>query len=399
MVEDWLFSLAKAIGFFFIHPMFYVGLIVVFIMSYQRIKRERTFFGLKVFDIFSEMKSTIGFGLLTGLILSLLFIGLGIGLSYETIIVLNISVILFLLRGRFTLLSAAYTLGLVYFVLYFSPFLIKQFDLTLQFSPTNHELTAVGLIIGLLLMVEALFIRKTKNTETMPELELGSRGKWIGFHRLNKIGLIPFFIIVPNGLIMPFADYWPILPLGNEGYGLMLIPLFIGFDYTMLTNVPERRKKSLMQATFTLGFLVLALAISSIYISVLSLVAVGFAIIGKEWISYRHRMKERSNRPYFAKSNKGVMVLAILPQSPAERIGIQVGEIITRVNGVHVYTEADLYNALQSSGSFCKIEVIDLDQEQRFLQSALYEGDHHRIGIVTVTEPYRRGDTDLQQIS
>lgn len=399
MFDDWLYSLLRAIGFFFIHPMFYLGIIFTFFVSYQRIKRERTYFGLKIFDIFSEMKRTIGFGLITGVILSLLFIGLGIGLSYETIVLLNISVILFLLRGRFTLLSAAYTLGLSFFVLYFAPFIIKQFDLQIQFAPSANELTAIVVVIGVLLIVEALFMRRTRDDETMPELKLGTRGKWIGVHRLNKIGLIPFFVIVPNGIIAPFADYWPILPLGSEGYGLMLIPLFIGFDYSIFSSIVADRKKSLVKSTFVLGLIVLALAVSSMYVSVLSLVAASIGIIGKEWLSYRHRMKERLSRPYFVNSNKGVIVLAVLPQSPAERLGIRVGEIITRVNGIHIYSETDLYRALQTNGSFCKIEIIDESKEHRFLQTPLYEGDHHRIGIVTVTEPYHHENSNLQQSS
>lgn len=389
MVEAWSIELLKAIGTFFINPMLYVGLIIIFIVSYLRIKRERTYFCVKIFDIFTEMKKTALFALISGLIVSVIALGAGIVFTYDTLILLNIVVILFLLRGKWTLLSAAYTFGFVYFILYFAPYLIDAVPQVGTYFTPQTNLSGIAVLVGVFLIVESYFIRKVDQGETFPELALGTRGKWIGLHRLSKIGMIPFFVLIPGSLIEPFLSFWPVFTLGGTAYTFMLVPLWIGFDYKVFSTVPMSIKHKLSNQTLLLGFIVTSFAVAGYFLSFLSLIGVALAIIGKEWMNYRHRALERSHNPYFTPSQEGLKVLAVLPNSPAERLGVQVGETITRVNGIRIHIEDELYQALQFNGSFCKLEVMDHIRERRILQSALYEGDHHRIGIITIQEPYR----------
>ncbi|WP_156321398.1 hypothetical protein [Halolactibacillus sp. JCM 19043] len=65
-------------------------------------------------------------------------------------------------------------------------------------------------------------------------------------------------------------------------------------------------------------------------------------------------------------------------------MGIEIGEVITKVNGHRVSNGDEFYEALQSNLAFCKIEIYNLDGEIRFTQRAYYEGDHHQLGLVFV---------------
>src|SRR5699024_11780016 len=100
--------------------------ILVVLSGYQRIKRERTNFGTKIFDIFSEWKHTWKTAVLAGLFLSVITIGSGMVFSYETIMLLSVVVIFLSLTLRFTMLSASYTIGLTYVLLLFLPYLLKK---------------------------------------------------------------------------------------------------------------------------------------------------------------------------------------------------------------------------------------------------------------------------------
>ena len=80
------------------------------------------------------------------------------------------------------------------------------------------------------------------------------------------------------------------------------------------------------------------------------------------------------------------MILGILPSSPAEKLNLQVGEMIMKVNGFSVKTVTEFYQGLQKNRAFCKLEVIDLNGEIRFEQRALYEGEHHELGILFVQD-------------
>ena len=80
------------------------------------------------------------------------------------------------------------------------------------------------------------------------------------------------------------------------------------------------------------------------------------------------------------------MILGIIPKSPAEKMALEVGELVTKVNGTLVKDEQGFYEALQRNAAHCKLEVLDTNGQIRFVQRALYEGDHHELGILFVQD-------------
>ena len=78
------------------------------------------------------------------------------------------------------------------------------------------------------------------------------------------------------------------------------------------------------------------------------------------------------------------MIAAVLPESPAEKMGLQVGEVIKRVNGQEIYTERELYEALQINAAHCRLEVLNHQNEIRLTQHVVHADDHHRIGLILV---------------
>ena len=65
-------------------------------------------------------------------------------------------------------------------------------------------------------------------------------------------------------------------------------------------------------------------------------------------------------------------------------MGLVVGECIRRVNGQYVHTEDELYQALQINAAYCKLEVLDHQNEVRLTQHAVFAEDHYRIGLLLV---------------
>jgi S1-C subfamily serine protease len=78
------------------------------------------------------------------------------------------------------------------------------------------------------------------------------------------------------------------------------------------------------------------------------------------------------------------MILDVIPDSPAHKLGLSTGEIIETCNNMPVCTKQDLYEALLKNRAYCKLEVLDVNGEIRLLQRALYDGDHHELGILFV---------------
>ena len=256
------------------------------------------------------------------------------------------------------------------------------------FNQTNF--IGLVLLLGLFLIVESILLRRTKRNETFPEIVLSKRGVWVGQHHLKKLAVIPFFVLIPNGFITPFAPFWPYISFGDESYSLLLVPFLIGFDFTIKGSLPQETAKRIAPPLALLGILVLLLGVGSIYLSWLSLVAVIIAILGREYINYRHRTADKEKGFYFNQIEDGIKVLGVIPGTPADRLHILIGETIKKVNDHKVNNVKQFYEALQNSGAFFKLEVIDDKGEVRFVQSAFYEEDHHELGIIFTDKPYRK---------
>lgn len=385
MVQDWLLEIAKGVGKLFLNPLLYWSIIFIILVGIKRIKQERRYFGTKVFDVLTEWKDTWGFSAIIGIFYSLIIIGVGMVISYEAIIILSIVTILLTLTFRFTLLSPSYTIGITIIILMLSPLLS-------EFLPIDGEINLSSLVIllALMLFVEAHFLSRIRQNETFPGLVRGERGSWVGRHWIKKYSIIPLFTLVPSGLIEPFAEYWPFLSIGGEDYALVLIPFVLGFEFPVRGSMPYEVANRLAMKLLGLAVIILAIAIGSIFISWLTIIAVVVAILGREFIHYRFRIEDHTRSPFFNHTNDGLKVLSVIPGSPADRLNILIGETITKVNGHKIQSEDELYEALQETGSFFKVELLNNNGEIRFIQSAMYEGDHHELGLIFAGEPYRK---------
>ncbi|RDW15681.1 PDZ domain-containing protein [Oceanobacillus chungangensis] len=389
MVEAWFIELLKGIGMLFLNPLLYWLFVLLFFAGYFRIKRDRLDFGVKVFGLFSEWKNTWGISLISGFILSLIMLGVGFVFSYETILLLSVVTIILSISMRFSMLSPSYTIGITFILLLFFPLILENqsyIDSSL-FSIVNFS--SLVILLGLLLFVEAILIRNIKRNKTFPSLVLGNRGLWIGQHRLKKIGIIPFFILVPTGMITSFAPFWPYFSVGGESFSVLLVPFVLGFDFIVRGSLPQNAAKKLAKSITILGILVVLIGVGSLYLPSMALVAVIIAIFGREWIHYRYRVNDRAGMSYFHPEDNGLKILGIIPGTPAERLDILVGETIIKVNGIKINSEQDFYSALQSSGAYFKLEVVDDANEMRFVQGAFYQGDHHELGLIFTAKPFR----------
>ncbi|GIO26416.1 PDZ domain-containing protein [Ornithinibacillus bavariensis] len=388
MLQEWLIEIGKGIGKLFVNPLFYWAIIFIILSGIKRIKEERKYFGTKVFDILFEWKDTWSFSILIGIVYSILIVGFGMVFTYETILILSVVMILLSLSFRFSFLSPSYTIGITYVVL----LIISSYPEYFRFLQMDGEVNFIGLAIlgGLFLFVEAHFINRVKRNGTFPTLVKGKRGGWVGKHFIKKTAIIPVFLLVPTGLIEPFASYWPYLSFGDEHYALILFPFLLGIEHGIRGGLPHKVAQKLSMSMLGLAMVVFGIAVGSIFIPALSSVSIMVAIVGREWINYRERVKDLQKSPFFNHTNDGLRVLGIIPGSPADRLNILIGETISKVNGIKIQSEEELYEALQQTGSFFKMELFDLDGEIRFVQSAMYEGDHHELGLIFAGEPYRK---------
>ncbi|MEC3882757.1 PDZ domain-containing protein [Halobacillus sp. HZG1] len=383
-MDVWLMEVAKGMGMMVTLPFLYIALAMIFIVSGKRVKEERAAFGTRIFDRFTEWKGTWGTALISGLVLSVLAVGGGVVFSYPLLLLIAGILLLVSLTGRLSWYSSAYTLGLSYLVLLVIPYLpesVRSYEWigVLQETPLH----TLAVVMAVLLLTESILMLRTTASLTYPERLKGTRGMWIGQHRSRRMTIVPFLALFPGGMIEPFAPWWPLVSFGGETYGLILIPFVMGWEWKARGQSPVVAAKTMGRHVFLLSLLVLGLAIGSFFIGVLSLAAVMIGLIGREFIFVLHRMREERT-PFFSSTKKGIRILGVIPRSPADQMGLTPGEVIERVNAIPVRTENQFYEALQNSGAFTKMEVRDEWGENRYVQRAMYEGEHYELGLVFV---------------
>ncbi|QNF27183.1 PDZ domain-containing protein [Metabacillus elymi] len=386
MIENWLLELLWAIGRFFIHPLFYLFLLLTLAYGYFRIKRERKSFHVRVQDIYNEMKFTYTKGLLIGCIASLVLFGIGLSLPFGTIVLLTTVTALLGFTFQLRWLSAAFSIGITLFATAIITNVdaggFEQFFVGL--SETSYS--SLSIVAGLMIIAEGVLIYRTAYQNTSPFLKTSTRGLPIGTHVANRTWMLPLLFLVPGGTLTSTLPWWPILTINGEPFLLMFIPFFIGFHQRVQGSLPQESIKVTGHRVIWLGVLTLFLSVVSIWFTVAAFIAIIIAIVGREFITIRQRVNDKSAAFYFSKRDQGLMVLGILPQSPAERMNLQVGEMVTKVNGHAVKTVEEFYQSVQKNRAFCKLEVIGFNGEIRFVQRALYEGEHHELGILFVVD-------------
>ncbi|WP_045518191.1 PDZ domain-containing protein [Neobacillus niacini] len=388
MVQLWLFELLKGTGRLFLHPVFYYLIFLSGILGVSRVKRERKNFHTRTFDAFFELRQSVPLGLILGLVLSIVTVTAGLAVPFAAILLIVVFTLLWSLTTNIRLMSPVYTVGAAFFGI----ILIAEYDWNIPlYKEAFHAIDekvypSVVILLALLLISEGILISKNASKGSSPKLVKSRRGQSVGVHELKRLWMLPIFLLIPGDVLtLPF-EWWPVFHVGAESYSLILVPFAVGFNQQIQGMLPKQSIQLQGRRVLTLGILTLILSVFGYWYPLISIGAAALAIIGREIISLMQRLKDDSLPFYFSKKNNGIMIIGIIPESPADKMGLQVGELISKVNGVTIRDEQVFYEALQKNRAHCKLEVFDINGEIRFVQRALYEGDHYELGILFVQD-------------
>ncbi len=384
MLQEWLVEFLAGLGKLFIHPLFYFSFLLAFIAGMFRVSRERKDFQTRVYDIYQEIRYILPSSLIIGLLLSVVTLVLGLTLPIELLNMIAAVTVIFSLVG-FRLLSPAWPVGAAVLLFYAAETLGYSFipDQALSFE---GMLVTDVLLMALHVITEGLLMIKHGWQGTSPRLTKSPRGLKVGMQLAQRLWLVPVFMVLPAGDLPSFASWWPVVSIGAEAYALIWFPFLVGFAQLIKSTLPELAVKATGKSVITLGIASLVLAVAAYWLPLLAVASAVLVILGRIWISWRHYSYE-SNHPYFfTKQPMGLMIIGILPNTPARKLDLKIGEIVHKVNGIAVRSENQFYEALQKNAAYCKLEVVDVNGQNRFVQGSLYAGEHHELGLLFVEE-------------
>lgn len=388
MALEWGIELLKGLGKLFLNPVFYYVFFLAAMLGVSRVKRERKSFHVRAENAYFELRQLLPLGLVIGLVLSIVTIGLGLVIPIETIIFVALFTFLWSFTTKIRLLSPIYTVGFAFFATLF--FLSQKWSLPLIQSETPEWnpaiLPAIAALLCLLIVAEGIFIFRKGSKGTSPKLMKSKRGLRVGVHEVKRLWMLPVFLLIPGEALSAPFEWWPVFSIADETYSIILVPFAIGFSQQIQGMLPVKAVKQVGKKVIIFGSLLTCLSVVGYWYPLASIVIVALAIIGRELISMRQRLLEDNLPFYFSKRNHGLMILGVIPDSPAAKMGLGVGEMIVKANGVSINNEESFYEALQKNRAHCKLDVLDVNDQIRFVQRALYDGDHHELGILFVQD-------------
>lgn len=386
--EEVIMDALLDIGRFFINPAFYIALLTAVLLGYFRVKRERKMFRTRIVWGWTEFSGLLKDGAVFILIYSLVFCALGLVVPLEWLVALSLISILMMVTGFFYFGSFVYiALAAVIF-----GWLFKRNGWTIDFGIFEYGgyyldwgwLVPVALIAGAFVIAEGILISKKGASSASPRRENTSRGLMAAVYDVKRLWLIPVLIVVPGSLLDSYAPYWPQFTIGQSSFSFMLVPFIFAFQNRSRRTMPIYLFPKIGGLTWKLGIAIIVLALGSFLWEPMAFVALVAGAAGRLAITLFFEIKERQGNHAVTPQSMGVMIVDVLPDSPADKMGLLKGEVIRKVNGLSVSNETELYEAIQVNAAHCRLEVLDHNREVRLRQHVIFRHDHHRLGLIVV---------------
>lgn len=389
MSSELLLHMKDSLLYFFLNPVWLVAIVAALLIGSKRVTRERNDFTVSVRNGSTEAKHSISSAWLQGFILSILIAGIGLIVDLNWIILFSVVMLLAIVSFSYKLASPIYYAAIAFFGLVALDRWAGDFSVGSWFVQKDVDFfgtlaVTVPIIAGLFLIAEGSLIRRYAAYLASPLLVPTQRGMRGAVFHSKLLWIVPVVLVVPGHMVSEFAPYWPQFTLGAASFSFVPIPLVIGFSQMVRSTFPDVLFPKMGKSIISLGIFVTVIGITAIWLPILGWVALAVGVVFRLLISTVHYFKEQSKSVLLVPQTEGVFVVAILKDSPAEKMGIVPGDLIKSVNGMTIHNEDELYDAIQVNAAHCRLQVIGRDGEVRLKQQVLFRHDHFRLGMLTV---------------
>ncbi|MEC0370743.1 PDZ domain-containing protein [Paenibacillus chibensis] len=388
LLGNWADALVQLL----LQPFYYISILFMMLVYRRQVLLERKLFHVRLHSWGLQTWRTFIGGLLAGISVSIAIAFLGISLSAQAVwCIWIVAILLLLLRVRY--LCFAYSigiLGVIQFVLGFFPGWTPEGWIgTAAATVRELDIPALLALVAVLHLAEALLVKLQGAGFANPVFMESKRGKLVGGYQMQAFWPIPLFLLIPaytSGAQLPWTpllggDGW------SGGFSMVALPVVIGFSEMTQSMLPQVKANKTFKRLLVYSVVLLALSLLASWWKPLMIVAALVSFLAHEGLLWYSRLEEQQNSPMFVHPELGMKVLAVIPGSPAESLGIRAGESIVKINGISIRTKEQMHAALRKNPAFCKLEVRNLQGESKFLQRAIYAGEHHQLGAILAPDP------------
>ncbi|RJX29444.1 MAG: PDZ domain-containing protein [Dethiobacter sp.] len=402
---DFWFSISllmiKTMSLALLNPFFWLVVFIV-LLQYRRIVfMEKKLFGQSINNIWKQTIYSVIFGIMGGIFGSIFLLLLGISLDCIGIAYLwPVAILLLLLNPRF--LCFAYAGGIIsavsLLIRFLLPFWPNLGDIALLKGLMDIHLPSLLALIGILHLTESFLIFISGHRGASPIYLKAPSGELLGGYSMQRFWPLPLMglwglvvaessEIFVGGVLMP--EWWPLLgsvmnPVGAEKLIYLMVPLVAGLGYSDLALSSYPRDKRIKTAGNLALYSVLLslLAISAVFIPLMIIPAALLAPLGHEFLIRKGNKEEFSRPPLFnANNSHGLTIIAVIPDSPAEKAGLQGGDWLMEVNNQRIDSEIDFWNILRVNYYRVLFKIKRSEKEIK-LPVQIYPWPVNQLGII-----------------
>lgn len=382
--------------FFLVQPLFLAGIFYSIWNYRKRLSYVRETYRMNFNRTAFELSDYFFKGLLLALALSVLSIGIGIPLTIEWYLVYQGISLLLLALGGSRFVHPVFSFSLTSLALFFMDRLdvslpLARLNNRLGFRPYSVDFKSMNsstlslnslFFIALLVLCTSFLIKNKDYNKLYPILRSSKRGKIIAKYQNKFLWLLPLAVVVPGNLIEPIAPWWPLLSIGSSQFAILILPVLIGLKFTISTQGISEALEKIKKDFQVLGGLATLLFIASYFYEQLAIVSLFVLLLGALLLYYRHRQRENLWTFKYGPAEEGLRVIAVRPGSPADRMDLTIGSIITHINEEEMETKEDFHEVITYNRSYIHMRLKRADGEVIMVETPLYDDDVNNLGLL-----------------
>ncbi len=381
---------------FLVQPLFLAGIFYSLWNYRKRLTYVRETYRMNFNRKAFELSDYFLKGILLAIGLSILSIVLGVPLTIEWYILYQGISLLLLAIGGSRFIHPVFSFSITSIVL----FLMDQFGQALPLSWLSQQVSTPNFLIdfkeadfsslslnslfftALMVLFTGLLIKNKDFNKLYPILGASRRGKTIARYQNKFLWLLPLAILVPGNLIEPFAPWWPFLSIGGNKFAVLILPVLIGLKFTISTQLIEEALENIKKDFLVLGIVAIVLFVGSYFYEQLAIVSLFILLVGAFVIYYRHRQREKLWTFKYGPAEEGLRVIAVRPDSPADRMKLTIGSVITHINEEEMSTKEDFHEVITYNRSYIRMRLKRSDGEVIMVETPLYDDDVNNLGLL-----------------
>lgn len=384
----------KIFELFLLQPLVWLGLLRSYLTAKRRVKSERQHFQSAINPQLVEVHHFLVDGCLLGVLMTIISLALGLVVAPIWVVIYEVvaAISLIIIPGALVPVTAFSLSWLVYWIM--SPELttvggaLQRHGVAMTSMSGNLVVNGL-LLLAIVLAATAVLLRHYDYEGRSPQLQPDQRGKRLVRYQWQQLLVLPVGVLVPGDWLHATISWWPVFMVGERSFSILLLPLLVGTSVRVYKQLPQIawRQLAARYGWVTLASVLVAIIARFAVLSPQWLLALMGLIVVLTWgILAQHRYHDRHQQFRYSDTEQGVRVIGLRPHTPADKLNLDLGDIILECNRQPVNTEAEFYAALLKSPTYVHLKVRNRQQELIITETAIYNGAPHELGIVLFTD-------------